>query len=70
MQKTLVREPLESALLRRKVKPGMIAHSDRGGQYLSHKMKKLFKAFKLKQSMFRADDPYDNAWAESFWTGR
>jgi putative transposase len=52
----------------------MIVHSDRGGQYLSHKMKKLIKTFKLKQSgpprgMSRADDPYDNAWAESFWMG-
>ncbi|GGC16449.1 hypothetical protein GCM10011325_48990 [Dyadobacter sediminis] len=46
----------------------MIIHSDRGGQYLSHKMKKLIKTFKLKQSMSRADDPYDNAWAESFWS--
>lgn len=68
MQESLVREPLESALLRRRVKPGMIVHSDRGGQYLSHKMKKLIKTFKLKQSMSRADDPYDNAWAESFWS--
>ncbi|MGG7663225.1 transposase [Dyadobacter sp. BHUBP1] len=68
MQETLVGEPLEDALLRRRVKPGMIVHSDRGGQYLSHKMKKLLKAFRMKQSMSRADDPHDNAWAESFWS--
>jgi len=68
MQDSLVREPLERALLRRRVKPGMIIHSDRGGQYLSNKMKELVKTFKLKQSMSRADDPYDNAWAESFWS--
>lgn len=68
MQESLVREPLERALLKRRVTPGMIVHSDRGGQYLSHKMKKLIKTFKLKQSMSRADDPYDNAWAESFWS--
>ena len=73
MQDSLVREPLERALLRRSVKPGMIIHSDRGGQYLSNKMKELVKTFKLKQSgpprgMSRADDPYDNAWAESFWS--
>lgn len=48
-------------------------HSDRGGQYLSRKMKKVIKTFKLRQSgpprgMSRADDPYDNAWAESFWS--
>ena len=67
MPETLVRNPLEGVLLRRRVKPGIIVHSDSGGQYLSHKIKKLLKAFKLKQSMYRADDPYDNGWAESFW---
>lgn len=68
MQENLVREPLEKALLRRGVKPGLIIHSDRGGQYLSRRMKLLVKTFKLKQSMSRADDPYDNAWAESLWS--
>jgi transposase InsO family protein len=68
MQESLVREPLVRALLKRRVKRGMIVHSDRGGQYLSRKMKKVIKTFKLRQSMSRADDPYDNAWAESFWS--
>ena len=31
-------------------------------------MKKVVKTFKLRQSMSCADDPYDNAWAESFWS--
>lgn len=69
MEESLVREPLVRALLKRRVKRGMIVHSDRGGQYLSRKMKKVIKTFKLRQSMSRADDPYDNAWAESFWMG-
>lgn len=69
MPEDLVREPLGRAHLRRRVKPGMIIHSDRGGQYLLHKMRKLVNTFKLRQSMSQADDPYDNAWAESFWTG-
>ncbi len=67
MEESLVREPLVKALLKRRVKQGMIVHSDRGGQYLSRKMKNVIKTFKLRQSMSRADDPYDNAWAESFW---
>ena len=46
----------------------MIVYSDRGGQYLSRRMKKVIKTFKLRQSMSRADDPYDNAWAGSFWS--
>lgn len=69
MREELIREPLENALLKRKTAPGMIVHSDRGGQYLSNNMKKLIKTFTLQQSMSRADDPYDNAYAESFWTG-
>jgi putative transposase len=68
MLENLVREPLEKALLKRRVKSGLIIHSDRGGQYLSNKMKKLVKTFILEQSMSRADDPYDNAWAESLWS--
>lgn len=72
MEESLVREPLVRALLKRRAKRGMIVHrratpSDRGGQYLSRKMMKVIKTFKLGQSMSRADDPYDNAWAESFW---
>jgi putative transposase len=68
MEEHLVREPLMTALLKRKVKAGLIIHSDRGGQYLSNKMKKLVETFTLKQSMSRADDPYDNACAESLWS--
>ena len=50
MQESLVKEPLEKALLKRKIKPGLIVHSDRGGQYLSDKMKELVQTFGLKQS--------------------
>ena len=68
MQENLVREPLEKALLKRKVKSGLIIHSDRGGQYLSRKMNQLVRTFKVQQSMSRAEDPYDNAFAESLWS--
>ena len=68
MQESLVREPLEKALLKRKIQPGLTVHSDRGGQYLSDKMKDLVQTFGLKQSMSRADDPCDNAFAESLWS--
>jgi putative transposase len=73
MQENLVRESLEKALLRRGVKSVVLIHCsgdryDQGGQYLSRRMKLLVKTFKLRQSMYRADDPYDNAWAESLWS--
>ena len=50
MQEALVRKPLEKALLKRKIQTGLIVHSDRGGQYLSDKMKELVQTFELKQS--------------------
>ena len=68
MRESLVREPLEKALLKRNVKENLIIHSDRGGQYLSNNMKKLMQTFGLKQSMSRADECYDNASAESLWS--
>lgn len=69
MREEMVREPLLRALLKRNKKNvPLIIHSDRGGQYLSDNMKKVVKNFKLKQSMSRADDPYDNATAESLWS--
>ncbi|CAN5812584.1 hypothetical protein BH24BAC1_BH24BAC1_34660 [soil metagenome] len=46
----------------------MIAHSDRGGQYVSDGLRELMGAYRIRQSMSRADDPYDNAFAESFWS--
>jgi transposase InsO family protein len=48
MQESLDREPLEKALLKRKIQPGLIIHFDRGGQYLSDKMKELVHTFGLK----------------------
>jgi putative transposase len=45
----------------------LIAHSDRGGQYVSDDLGKLIKAYQIRQAMSRADDPFDIAFAESFW---
>ena len=50
MQEPLVREPLEKALLKRRIKSGLIIHSDRGGQYLSNNMKELVNTFSIDQS--------------------
>jgi transposase InsO family protein len=43
-------------------------HSDRGGQYAGAEFRKLLWKRKIKQSMSRADDPYDNAVMESFFS--
>ena len=71
MRETLVREPLETALIKRKIKVGsaLIVHSDRGSQYVSDNMNKLInKTFKIRQSMSRKSECYDNANAESLWS--
>lgn len=69
MEESHVRDLLVMARLKRGAKWVMIIHSYRDGQYLSRKLKKVIKTFKLRQSMFSADNPFNNAWAESFWTG-
>jgi transposase InsO family protein len=45
-----------------------VAHSDRGGQYAGKAFRRLLAKYKCQQSMSRADDPYDNAFAESLWS--
>jgi putative transposase len=55
------------AIEARKPPPGCIHHSDRGVQYASHDYvaELVKKGFKI--SMSRKGNPYDNAFAESFW---
>ena len=68
MREELVRVALQKALQTRNVKPGLIVHSDRGGQYAGGEFRKLLGRRRLQQSMSRADDPYDNAAVESFFS--
>ena len=57
-------------MLTRRVKlpPGCIIHSDRGGQYASKKFRQLLKINGCRQSMSRAGETYDNAFAESLFS--
>ena len=68
MEDTLIINALKQGLNSRQPAPGLIAHSDRGGQYVSDDLRELMDRYKIRQSMSRADDPYDNAFAESFWS--
>ncbi|RYF88848.1 MAG: IS3 family transposase [Chitinophagaceae bacterium] len=68
MREELVITALQKALQTRHVKPGLIVHSDRGGQYAGSVFRKLLVKRRLQQSMSRADDPYDNAAMESFFS--
>lgn len=68
MEDALVIIPLRSALRTRQPPAGLVIHSDRGGQYVSGELRELVRLWKIRPSMSRADDPYDNAFAESFWS--
>jgi transposase InsO family protein len=47
--------------------PPRVHHSDRGRQYASQEYTQLLKAHKVRISMSRSGNPYDNAVAESFF---
>jgi transposase InsO family protein len=68
MEEDLIIRALGKGLGWRKPAAGLIVHSDRGGQYVGNRFRKLLKKHHCLQSMARADDPYDNAFAESFFS--
>ena len=68
MEDSLIIRPLKKALHWRRPAAGLIVHSDRGGQYVSDELKGVIAKHHARQSMSRADDPYDNAFAESFFS--
>jgi putative transposase len=43
----------------------LVHHSDRGGQYASHRYRAVLRRAAMRQSMSRADNVYDNAFMES-----
>lgn len=68
MKAELVVNALKKAIARRKIPPGLIAHSDGGGQYASHEFKNLLAKNGFRSSMARKDNHYDNAQAESLFS--
>jgi len=68
MRESLVTASLDKALSARKISPGLMIHSDRGGQYAGTKFRKILEGRTLTQSMSDADNPYDNAHMESFFS--
>jgi transposase InsO family protein len=65
--KNLVSESLFKAVAAKRPGPGLIHHSDRGSQYCAHEYRRLAGQFKMRASMSRKGDCYDNAPMESFW---
>jgi putative transposase len=68
MTAELVIEALKKAILREHLPAGLVVHSDRGGQYVDAELRNLLKQHGFEQSMTRADETYDNAYAESLFS--
>jgi transposase InsO family protein len=58
---------LEMALANRRPAPGLIQHTDRGGQYTSSTYRDLLVAHQVRQSVGRPGTCWDNSVAESFF---
>ena len=65
MTDSLVIDALQKAIATRQPPPGLIHHSDRGGQYASHDYRAILRRAACQQSMSRAANCYDNAFMES-----
>lgn len=65
---SLVIGSFEKAMIRRQPKPGLIVHSDGGGQYMDLVFRKILRENHFCQSMTRVENHYDNAFAESLFS--
>jgi putative transposase len=67
MRASLVVDALKMALARRRPGPGLIHHSDQGGQYVSLAFGRTAHEAGIAVSMGSRGDAYDNAVAETFF---
>ncbi len=67
METPLLIKTFENAVNTRKPEKDCIFHSDRGVQYTSNEFRSLLEKNKMRQSMSRKGDCWDNAVAESFF---
>jgi putative transposase len=65
MRESLVLAALRGAVALRQPRPGLIHHTDRGGQYAGAQYRQTLARAGMAQSMSRADNCYDNAFMES-----
>jgi len=68
MKESLVVASFQKALASRRPPKHLLIHSDRGGQYAGARFRKLIDKHQLIQSMSDADNPYDNAHMESYFS--
>lgn len=67
MKADVVIQAFLMACIGRKSGKDLIFHSDRGSQYCSKRFRRHLEDKRMKQSMSRKGDPWDNAVAESFF---
>lgn len=67
LRSELVVDALGMALTRRRPRPGLVHHSDRGSQYTSLAFGRSVEEAGILPSMGRRGDAFDNAVAESFF---
>ena len=67
MHSSLVTDALKMAWFRRHPAPGLIFHSDRGSQYCGHEFQDTLQGYKMRSSMSRKGNCWDNAPTESLW---
>lgn len=67
LQRQLVIDALQMAIVARRPAPGLLHHSDRGSQYASHDYQALLTRTQMVTSMSRKGNCYDNAAVESFF---
>ena len=67
MTRDLTIKALKNAIQKRRPPEGLIHHSDRGVQYCSKDYQALLAKYKMRCSMSRKGNCYDNASAESFF---
>jgi len=68
MKEDLVVQAFKKSLGNRNAGKDLIVHSDRGGQYAGNIFRGLLIGHELLQSMSGADNPYDNAFMESYFS--
>jgi len=68
MPEQLVTSALQRAFWSQPPTPGLLVHSDRGGQYCGNVYRQLLADHQAVRSQSRRGDCYDNAQAESLWS--
>ncbi len=68
MREELVVQAFDKSWANRNAATGLIIHSDRGGQYAGNIFRKILTRHKALQSMSGTDNPYDNAFMESYFS--